>query len=292
VGVVTSISIAHTQGLGSLAAVAAEKASLLWALPPAGTAIYPSASQAPGLDLSRVRAHKLSFGSDEQAQVVLRACELMPDATSVCAFELPGGRTLSAELSLFGPGPALDAAAALAVVSATLGAEAVASASLGLSRVAPAPGRLEPVPGPAKSLILDDSYNANPASTAASLHALCALASARGGRALCALGDMRELGEHSREQHELVGRLLAELGVARFVGCGAEMAVAVAAARAASPALEVAHVSDATAVATLLRPHLRAGDVLLIKGSRSMGMERAVDELAELDEPAPGGGAA
>jgi UDP-N-acetylmuramoyl-tripeptide--D-alanyl-D-alanine ligase len=192
--------------------------------------------------------------------------------------------TVRCQLKLFGAGPALDAAAAMAVVLAVLGEAVIERAVTGLGVVAPSPGRLCPLPGPAGALILDDSYNANPASMRASIDTALQLARARGGRVLLVLGDMLELGQGSRAEHESIGRQAAQVGVAAFIACGLEMTAAAETARekARQDALDlsIAHLGDPLAVAEILRPLLREGDVVLVKGSRSMGMERVVERLA------------
>jgi UDP-N-acetylmuramoyl-tripeptide--D-alanyl-D-alanine ligase len=190
---------------------------------------------------------------------------------------------LRCSLSLFGVGPALDAAAALAGVLALLGADALDAAAQGLAQVAPPPGRLVPRSAPEGALVLDDSYNANPASMRASIETALELAKLRGGRALLVLGDMLELGERSREEHEQLGKLAAQPGVAMLIACGPQMTAAAElareSARGAEPALSVLHLADPSGAAELLRPLLAASDVVLVKGSRSMGMERVVAGL-------------
>ena len=285
VGVVTAVAAAHTEGLGSIEQVAAEKASLLWALPEHGTAVYSADHDELVSQLDRVRAQRrIGFGASERAQVRLlsRAIDSRPGMR--CALRAgQNGPTLDCELALFGPGPALDAAAAIAVVLALLGEGALQQAARGLCLVAPSAGRLAPLPGPSGALILDDSYNANPASMHSSIATARELARVRGGRALLVLGDMRELGQSARAEHEAVGRMAAQPGVVALVACGLEMTAAAASAReqarSAGHELSVAHLSDAAGAADLVAPLLRAGDVVLIKGSRGMAMERVVAGL-------------
>jgi UDP-N-acetylmuramoyl-tripeptide--D-alanyl-D-alanine ligase len=200
------------------------------------------------------------------------------------------GVRLHTRLRVFGLGPALCATAALAAVRAVLGDAALSAAASGLYDVPTVPGRLSPLPGPAGSLILDDTYNANPASMRFSIDTAVELARVRGGRALFVLGDMLELGARSRAEHETIGRQTAQPHVAAFFACGVEMTRAAEAAReharATGHELSIVHLSDPGGAASLLRPLLRDGDVVLIKGSRSMSMERAVATLAaEEDRP-------
>jgi UDP-N-acetylmuramoyl-tripeptide--D-alanyl-D-alanine ligase len=298
VGIVTAVAVAHADGLGSLEQVAAEKAALLRALPESGTAIYRSGDPLIAAQLTAVRAkRRLAFGSDEAADVRLLSSELSIGGTApafrggasapamVCELSVRApARDLRVALQLFGIGPALDAAAALAAVLALLGPDALDAALGGLGEVAATPGRLAALPGPAGSLVIDDSYNANPASMRASIDTALELARLRGGRAVLVLGDMLELGARAREEHEEVGRLAAQSGVAMLLACGPQMTAAAELARetaqGAEPALSVLHLADPAGAAELLRPLLAAADVVLVKGSRSMSMERVVQGLA------------
>jgi UDP-N-acetylmuramoyl-tripeptide--D-alanyl-D-alanine ligase len=140
------------------------------------------------------------------------------------------------------------------------------------------------------ALVVDDTYNANPASMLASLRALVELSRARGGQAVAALGDMAELGTHAQAEHERVGRDAVLLGVSALFLCGDQMGHAAGAARAEaaehklSPRIE--HFADPLQSVPMLAAALGAHDALLVKGSRSMRMERVVDALC----PAPSSG--
>lgn len=286
VGVVTSVSLAHTALLGSLAQVAVEKAALLRAIPTGGTAIHNADDAALRAELGAVRAaHLVGFGIGSDADVRLAERSLVPGPRSACAFSVRGmAAPLRVSLRLLGGGPALDAAAALAVVLAVAGAGALAAAGVGLEGVEPVEGRLAPREGPAGSLVLDDSYNANPASMRASIEAASELVRARSGRLACVLGDMLELGAHSEQAHAEIGVAAVEAGAEVLLTCGDAMIAAHAAARVAAHgrALELRHCAGhAELVAALepLRARLTRGDVVLVKGSRGMTMERAVEML-------------
>jgi UDP-N-acetylmuramoyl-tripeptide--D-alanyl-D-alanine ligase len=115
--------------------------------------------------------------------------------------------------------------------------------------------------------VIDDSYNANPSSTAAALRALAEMGAAR--RTVAVLGYLAELGDYEREGHEEVGRLAAELGVARLVVVGTEATpIGDGAAGVAGWEGESVLVADQDAAIAYLRDHLRPGDVVLVKGSR------------------------
>jgi UDP-N-acetylmuramoyl-tripeptide--D-alanyl-D-alanine ligase len=115
--------------------------------------------------------------------------------------------------------------------------------------------------------VIDDSYNANPASTAAALRALAAMGAGR--RTVAVLGYFAELGDFEREGHEQVGRLAAQLGVDRLVVVGeAASPIHEGAAREAAWGGESVVVRDQAAAVEVLRRELRPGDVVLVKGSR------------------------
>jgi UDP-N-acetylmuramoyl-tripeptide--D-alanyl-D-alanine ligase len=124
--------------------------------------------------------------------------------------------------------------------------------------------------------VLDDTYNANPAAMRAAL--VTAAAHRGGGRLVVVLGDMLELGDAAADAHREIGRQVAAAGAAEFVGLGLQMRLAVEAARAAGldNARHAATYEDALAY---LLKRLSPDDVVLIKGSRGMRMERVVDAL-------------
>jgi UDP-N-acetylmuramoyl-tripeptide--D-alanyl-D-alanine ligase len=177
---------------------------------------------------------------------------------------------------LLGEGAVLNAAGALAVALA-LGAS-IDDAARGLAGVEPSSGRLQPRVGSGDRLIIDDSYNANPASMEVALSAAREIARKRGAPLVAVLGDMKELGEHGEQAHRQVGELVADAEVFLFVGCGEAMRAAVEAASARGA--DTLWVEDAARCQGLSdRLPLRA--VVLVKGSRSMEMERVVDTLLE-----------
>jgi UDP-N-acetylmuramoyl-tripeptide--D-alanyl-D-alanine ligase len=300
VGVVTSVAAAHAAGLGSVEGVAEEKAALLAAIAEDGAVV--SFSDEPTLlaQLPRVQAKRRAlFGRAESADVRLVSHALDVDDGALrmtCELAIRGVGVRRAILSLFGEGPALDVAAVIAVVLAERGAAALPAALTGIASVQPVAGRLVPLPGPHGSIVIDDTYNANPASIAVSIAAAIELAAARGGRALLVLGDMRELGTLSREEHAKVGRLAVQPGVALLVASGPEMAVAAAAAREqaahGSLAIDIADTDDLGYAAALVLERITPRDVVLVKGSRGMRMERVLDLLITPSRPPMAAGGA
>lgn len=286
VGVVTTVALAHVAKLKSLADVAEEKSALLKGLPPEGAAIYSVDSPELCARANTIGARRvIGFGQSPNAQLRLCRCELRADLSMSVEYQVegePASRSFS--LQLYGQSAALDALAALAVVLALHGPSALAQAEAALQAVKPLSGRMAPRSSAQGALIIDDSYNANPASLAASLETLAEVARVRGGQAIAALGDMAELGQHAQAEHERVGRLVVELGLSDVFFCGPEMAHAAEAARREVKARRakgprVYHHADPSTVASELMRLLDKRSAVLIKGSRASAMEQVADAL-------------
>ncbi len=134
--------------------------------------------------------------------------------------------------------------------------------------------------------VVNDAYNANPESMRAALRALAAMGQARaadGGRTWAVLGQMAELGDASLAEHDAVGRLAVRLNVSKLVAVGGREAswLQLGAYNEGSWGEESVHVSDAQAAVDLLRSELRPGDVVLVKASRSVGLEKVAQALLE-----------
>jgi UDP-N-acetylmuramoyl-tripeptide--D-alanyl-D-alanine ligase len=131
--------------------------------------------------------------------------------------------------------------------------------------------------------VINDAYNANPDSMRAALETLAELGSGRGdgARTLAVLGEMCELGEASRDAHEAVGRLLADLGISQLVAVG-ESARAIASAASQQDTWQghAVEVPDSSAAARYLQEEVRPGDVVLVKASRAAGLETLAGVLA------------
>jgi len=130
--------------------------------------------------------------------------------------------------------------------------------------------------------VVNDAYNANPESTRAALKTLSSMA--HGRRTWAVLGEMRELGDASLEEHDAIGRLAVRLDVSRLVCVGAGTRVMhLAASNEGSWGEESIHVPDVDAAIALLLDQTRPGDVVLVKASRSVGLERVALALLEED---------
>lgn len=270
-GVIVSIAPAHLEGFGDVAGIAREKGALFTSLPEQGLAVAPYASR--WLDQWRGAARVkrwITFGLDPRADISAQAIETTSAGTR---FRLvtPDGEA-EAELQLLGAHNVVNAlAAAAAAWGLDVPAETIAR---GLALVRPAPGRLVPRQLPSGGLLIDDTYNANPASVAAAIEA----AASSGRQVWLALGDLGELGPDAVEWHERIGRDARAAGVRALYAVGPLAAKAAAAYGNAARSFEtVADLNTALAAA------LPGDAVLVVKGSRAARMERVVEALMARD---------
>ncbi len=279
IGVVTSVQHVHLSRIGSLEAVEAAKGELLEALPASGTAILNEDDPiVRGMD-RRTAARVLRYGFAATADV--RADEVTSEGTVGMRFRLltlAGARTL--QIPTLGRLSVHNAAAAAAVgLAAGMPLDTIAAALAG-GWGAPHRAELVRLRG---TTVIDDSYNASPGSVTAALDLLAGLP----GRRIAVLGEMLELGDRHAAGHTAVGDVagrIAELLI--VVGQGATGIVEGAHA-AGLDASRIHHVADADDALEALRPRLREGDVVLVKASRGIGLDRLVDQLRlELGEAA------
>ncbi|WP_270938444.1 UDP-N-acetylmuramoyl-tripeptide--D-alanyl-D-alanine ligase, partial [Falsiroseomonas oryzae] len=289
VAVITTIGTSHIGNLGSQAAIAEEKGDILLGLEKAGggVAVLPADSAfLPRLAdrAEAIGARVLTFGESSRADIQLT--DYVGAADRGTARLLMDGLPLSVHLAAPGQHLAINACAVLAAVHA-LGGDVVAAAEA-LSAFGAGAGRGQRVtlslPGGA-AILLDDSYNASPASIRAGLAVLAAQPATR---RIAALGDMRELGEGGPAMHaELAPDVAA---VADLVYCCGPLMRHLFDALPASR--RGAHLADSAALAPLLAAAVRPGDAVLVKGSLGSRMAPVVVALTSLnkDEAAKGAG--
>jgi UDP-N-acetylmuramoyl-tripeptide--D-alanyl-D-alanine ligase len=275
IGLITNVAGAHLDTLGSIAEVARAKGELFATMATQGTRgqiVLPVedpliAAQAAVIPAAR----RLTFGGREAGDV--RILDFIPAGAGGATVRYAvRGTPVIARLPLAGLHNARNGAAALAVAAAA-GVSPLAAAAE-MEKVTLPPHRAAPLPAGGRT-ILDDCYNANPASMSAALAAV--VAAAGEGNAFAVLGDMRELGPEAEERHRELGAEAAQQ-LAGLIAVGDHAATVVAGARAAGLArAEVAPSPEAaaTAVAAWTAP----GDWILVKASRGMRLERTVDAL-------------
>jgi UDP-N-acetylmuramoyl-tripeptide--D-alanyl-D-alanine ligase len=287
IGIVTNVAPVHTEGVGSIDGVAREKGALLTSLPESGTAIYDGDEPLliPSANASKA-SRKLAFGESQDADVRMTFRTPAREGQTV-GYRVRGrdGEDVVLDLALLGHGAAKNAGAALALGWAIGGEKGVDAAKRGLALLRPEPGRLCPLHGPGGTVILDDSYNASPRSVINAIDTATEIARATSGRIVAVLGDMLELGALETEMHALIGEHVALAGVSMFVACGRRMRVAADEAREMGADF-VLEVDDPLDAVREVERFLIEGDVVVIKGSRGMRMERVVEALRERKEAA------
>jgi len=280
-GVITNVGPAHIGMLGSLEAIAQAKGELFDGLSPAATAVVNMDDPLLAPYAASLPCRVVSFGIDSAADVSAGG---ITELGSHQGFVLDlAGERVKVRLAAPGRHNVMNALAAAATAHALgQGAEAV---SAGLEAFVPVPGRLNLLGRSGGPAVVDDTYNANPASVASGLAAAAAMAQ---GRALAlVLGDMKELGDFAPALHRETGRLAARLGCRLVLAVGEHAHEVAAGAREEGLATESAVAFAAMAELLEQAPGLLAeDDLVLVKGSRSMAMEQVVALLAGTGEEA------
>jgi UDP-N-acetylmuramoyl-tripeptide--D-alanyl-D-alanine ligase len=263
IGVITGIGPVHLELLRSVGRVATAKAELLAALPAEGAAIVPYGEPLLAPHLAALRCPVISFGSDPAADV--RLASFRREGAGGEAEIAVRGRTMSLPVSFTSQHNAVNLTAAVAVydvLGLPLDGVAEGARSVTFSR-----WRGEEIALPGGGLLIADCYNANPTSMRAALVHLRDAADHR--RRVAVLGDMAELGPGAEAFHRQIGDLARELGTELVIGIGP--------LARGYEGLWFATVDEALeALPGLLQPR----DAVLVKGSRSMGLEAVVEAIA------------
>jgi len=268
-GLITNIAPVHLEFVGSTEGVARAKAELLDALPAGGTAVVPTG--APELEPFLTRADLTLVRFGEGGDVRLTGFEL-EDGHARLGFAT-GSEGVELELPITARYQAQNALAAVAVYRA-LGLP-LDELGLGAVDVAFSRWRGEERPLPGGGLLINDCYNANPVSLRAALDHLDERAGAR--RKVAVLGEMAELGPGAPEYHREVGAHAAAVGVAVLVAVGAGSRAYLLDVGGRIP--EARWVPSAATAVEAVTALLQPGDCVLLKGSRSVGLELVADAL-------------
>ena len=278
---VTTIAPAHVENLGSLEAIADEKGDIYAGLEPGGSALVPN--ETPHADrlvaaAERNGANLVRFGRDAACEARLLRWDM--DATGSNAEAEILGRTIKYRVGVEGAHWALNSVAALAaadVVGADLEAAAHALEHL---RAFDGRGVAQQVAAPfGPFMLVDDSYNANPASMAAAIATLAARQPGQGGRRIVALGDMLELGTQERQYHASLAQPLEQAGIDLVFAAGPRMSALIEALPASRRG---GYAESADALIPIIASSLQSGDIVLVKGSNGSKMSRVVAALQQL----------
>lgn len=292
---ITTVAAAHLEAFGRLEGIAEEKAAIFDGLEPEGIAVVPTGLEVSGLLMARAQAHAarvVSFGADEAADYRLRAATIAGDVTIVQADH--GGQPLLFKVLTPGRHFAMNALGVVALAEA-LGIDA-AQATMGLLGWAPPAGRgareriYMDILDEAQSFdLFDDAFNANPASLGAALEVLAGAQPRDGvgrvarGRRVAVLGDMLELGPEERALHAEIARHPAMAAISTVHCAGPLMRDL----WSALPPAQRGEWHETAQEMAARAPHLAdAGDVILVKGSKSSKVSLVVEALRRLAQPA------
>ena len=284
--IITTVAEAHFAGLGSLEAIAAEKASIAAGVGPHGIVVIPTGLPLldEALEKTGTRGRVIRVGAGAGADLTLTDIETAPGRT---AFTLSG---VHFEIPLEGMHNASNAA--LAVVAARWLGVSDTAIRAGLASARPVPMRLERmvIPTEPPITVINDAYNANPGSMRAAIRVLAdsACVGGAGGRRVAVLGDMLELGAIGPRAHREVLEAAHDAGIGTIATVGPLFAGAAADLEGglsvhAEPGADDDSVRRVAAL-------IRAGDTVLVKGSRGMRLERLVGLLNDRVAVASGRG--
>lgn len=270
VGIVTNIGFSHLEQVGTREGIANAKGELLEALPEGGLGIVWHEDDYA--DILRTKAPKVcTFGFSEAADCRITRYDVIDWTTCAVSGEVDG-QAWEARLPAVGRHMALNAAAA--VLAATACGVHPAAAAAALSMATLPPMRMEVVERNGASILLD-TYNAAPPSVLAAIQTLAEMPVT--GRRRAVIGEMRELGEHQEEAHRAVGQKLVEQGIQEAIFFGTPTVYARQAALDAGASPEAFLQANSIEDIRAFLDRSETGDAVLIKGSRALELERALE---------------
>ncbi|MBI4276486.1 hypothetical protein HY629_01455 [Candidatus Uhrbacteria bacterium] len=287
IGVVTAVSPAHVETLGSLERIAREKATLVAAVPRDGLVVLNGDDTAVAAMRERARGRIRTFGFREENDVsALEAqinARIIQEQTHVDGITFKCSHNGSA-VPVSIPGAAGNQVAYAALAATAVGLEFgmnLIEIATALRSYVPPAGRLRVLDGIKRTMLLDDTYNASPRSAGVALDLLGALPRAPGASAIVVLGDMLELGTMTIEEHQRVGASVAAHAINILVTVGEYSRDIGQGARAAGmPEDRIFHFPTSEGAGRFIQDTLlKKSDIVLIKGSQGMRMERIVKEL-------------
>ncbi len=271
VAIITNVGIAHIEFMGSREAIAREKGALAAAIGPEGWLVLNADDSFSSTIAARTRARVILAGTSGGS---VSAGEIRQSARGSEFTILEGAHRCRAQLPV--PGLHMVQNALLAVAAGRAFGLSLEECAEGLAATPLTKARLQ-IKEIRGVQFMDDSYNANPDSMKAALRTLVELES--DGQRIAVLGEMGELGSEAERGHREVGEEAATLGIDQLIAIGEGGALMVEAARRAGLKKSTA-VPSTSAAAELLTDISKAGDLVLIKGSRSARTERVIEEFA------------
>jgi UDP-N-acetylmuramoyl-tripeptide--D-alanyl-D-alanine ligase len=277
IGLITNVGPAHLAGFGSVDVVRDEKGDLFINMPPAGIAVINLDDEAIADVSEKWRGKVITFSMSPNADVTVNDIE-KNGVRGVCFNLIIGGNAQKVEMKIAGLHHVYNAMAAAATAFA-VGMDQKTIAE-GLAAFRPFSGRMEMIKLRNGAFLLDDSYNANPASVREALMALKDLKTNHNGYVF--VGDMLELGAKADEMHRKIGMLMATIGVnALFLQGDFSQVTAAGAIEGGMPPQNIFFLSGDENGIAYLKEHLKKGDWILAKGSRRMKMEKIVAQICD-----------
>jgi UDP-N-acetylmuramoyl-tripeptide--D-alanyl-D-alanine ligase len=280
-GVITNIGREHLELLGSLDGVAEEEGELFRYLERSGGLAFINADDPYIVKVIGGLPKRVTFGVKESADVRAHVDGLNEDGAPVIRLDTRDESTEPIELNLPGIHSASNAVAAAAIglsFGVPLGEVVRVLREFQPLAVSGGYARLTPLRAPNGALILNDTYNANPDSMMVALETVAGMRCEDGGRRIVVLGEMRELGSSSAEEHAQLGRSISSLGcIDEALLFGPEMKHAFRELQGS--AVEASAFEEKGELIEQLQQKVRQGDIVLVKGSRGTQMEEVVNAL-------------
>jgi len=275
IGLITNIGPAHLEGFGSVEVVAQEKADLFLNMPQAGIAVANLDDEAVKIIAEKWNGRRVNFSMSPNTDVTVSDIE--KNGARGMRFNLIiSGISQKIEMKIAGIHNVYNAMAA-AACAWTAGID-LAAIKEGLAAFLPVGGRMEMIKLQNGAYVIDDSYNANPASVREALMTLKDLKNNHNGYVF--LGDMLELGDAAFEMHRRIGILLGTISINAVFLQGEHSAIVAAAAIEGGMSREnIFIMEDSKEGILFLKKYLKKGDWVLVKGSRRMKMERIVAQI-------------
>ncbi|MDQ4137537.1 MAG: UDP-N-acetylmuramoyl-tripeptide--D-alanyl-D-alanine ligase [Actinomycetota bacterium] len=276
IAIVLKVGLAHAGEFGGVERTQRAKSELVTDLTPADVAILNADDSRVAAMADLTRAQVRWFGLGASADVRAEDVRATADGTSFTV--VAGSERADVRLKILGEHHVMNALAALSAAT-TLGVP-LSRAVAALEEVARAERwRMEVLQPGGGITVINDAYNASPDSMAAALKTLAQIRRP-GERTVAVLGEMAELGEYAREEHDRIGRLAVRLNIDRLVVVGeAARPIHLGAGLEGSWNGESLQVDDIDAAYDVLREELRAGDVVLVKSSKSAGLRFLGDRI-------------
>ncbi|MBU0572148.1 UDP-N-acetylmuramoyl-tripeptide--D-alanyl-D-alanine ligase [Patescibacteria group bacterium] len=277
VGVITTIYWTHTEFLGSLDNVVKEKGKLIKSLPKNGCAVLNIDDPQSAKLKDTTKAEIVWYGLDSRAQIRGKNISITKDFKTKFILET-GNEMQEIVLPLLGQ-QFVSLALAAAAVGHINGLN-TKQIKKGLEKIKAQPHRMTPSRLKNDTIVIDDTYNANPIAVREAIRLMSSIGKKR--RKILVLGEMKELGRYEEEGHREVGKFAVKEGVDCIITLGSATRYVVDEARKAGLGKECTYLAkDKTELLTKMTATIKAKDIILIKGSRSLAMEEIVERLTK-----------